>query len=89
MVAFRVAHLPLPGGAPALKSRVALTTSSPSRRGAPDEAGTRQPPPRHGWRSRRGESVPTRVQQGFPGKAPTTAARALPSERKALRWSIA
>ena len=40
---------------------VALTTSSPSRRGAPCDAGTRRAPPRHGCRSRRGESVPTRV----------------------------
>ncbi len=40
-------------------------------------------------RSRRGESVPTRFQQGFPGEAPTTAARGAPSEREALWLSKA
>ena len=36
-----------------------------------------------------GQSVPTRVQCGFPGTAWTTTARAAPSEREALRWSKA
>ena len=43
------------------KPGVAPSTSSPSRRSAPGEAGTRRAPPRHGCRRRRGESVPTRV----------------------------
>ena len=36
-----------------------------------------------------GQSVPTRVQCGFPGTAWTTTARTAPSEREALWWSQA
>ena len=80
---------PRPGGAPAPKiGGGALTTSSPSRRSAPGEAGTRQPLPRHGWRSRCGESVPTRVQCGFPGTAWTTTARASPSDSAELQFNF-
>jgi len=47
MVGFRVDHLPLPGGAPASKNRVALTTSTPFVRRAvlPGEGATREAQP--------------------------------------------
>ena len=64
-VSFCLSPFTLPGGAPAPKIGRSLPPLPPPpvrRHDAPGEAGTRGAPPRHGCRSRRGESVPTRVQ---------------------------
>ena len=79
----------LPRAAPAAKKGGSLPPPSPVSCGAPGEVGTRGAQPRYVCRSRCGESVPTRVQYGFPGKAPTTAGRATPSESGALWLSKA
>ena len=57
MVAFRVAHLPLPAGASAAKIWVAPTTSTPpvQRAAAARERGTREAQPRFPLPQQRGE----------------------------------
>ena len=54
MLGFRVEHLPLPGGAPAPKSRVALTTITPlaRRTTAPAVRGKREAQPRYAFPQR-------------------------------------
>ena len=74
-MSLRAHHPPLPGAAPAVKKGGALPPPSSPSRGAPGEAVTRGAQPRYACRNGPGESVPTRVQYGFPAKAPTTAAR--------------
>ena len=76
----RTDHLTCSDGASAPKIGGSLSPPSPPPVRRHDAPETPRPPPRHGCRSRRGESVPNRFQQGFPGKAPTIAARAPPSE---------
>ncbi len=62
VVDFGVHHLPLPGAAPAAKNPGSLPPLPPPPVRLHDAPGTRRPPSRHGCRSRRGESAPTRLQ---------------------------
>ena len=79
MVDRRVDHLTGSDGASAPKiGGVALTTFFPPVRRAGRGVEHARRSLASLCRIRRGESVPTRLQQGFPGKAPTTAARARP-----------
>ena len=69
------------------KQGVAPSTSSPSRvapRRAVRGSGHAMPAPRWLYPRGLGESVPTRVQCGFPGTTWTTTARATPSESGVL-----
>ena len=83
-----VHHLPLPGAAPAPKNTGSLPPLPPPpvRRhdaaceGADTRCRHRTRPYPIGF----GESVPTRIQCGFPGTTWTTTARTSPSERGAL-----
>ena len=91
-VTIRVHHLPLPGAAPAAKKGGSLPPPSPvpcgaqTRRARRGHAGRR---PATLYRRGLGESVPTHVQCGCPGKAHATAGRAAPSESAALGLSNA
>ena len=82
---------PLPGGASAAKKmgrslhQHPLPCGAPTRRRAGGCGDARGRRPTALYRSGLGESVPTRVQCGFPGIASTTAARAAPSD-SALLW---
>ena len=67
------------------KQGVAPSTNSPYRAARRVRRRTRRPRPTALFRRGLGESVPTHVQCGFPGKAHTTAARAAPSD-SAVLW---
>ena len=88
MVGFGVHHLPLPGAAPAAKKGGSLPPLPPPpvwRHDAPCEGVDTRCRHRTGLYSiGLRQSVPTRVQCGFPGTTWTTTARASPSESGAL-----
>ena len=91
MVDRRVDHLPLPGAAPAAKKGGSLPPLPPPpvwRHDAPCEGVDTRCRRRTGlYPIGFGQSVPTRVQCGFPGTTWTTTARASPSESGALGLS--
>ena len=88
VVDFGVHHLPLPGAAPAAKNRGSLPPLPPPpvwRHDAACEGVDTRCRCRRGlYPIGFGQSVPTRIQYGFPGTAWTTTARASPSESGAL-----
>ena len=88
MVDFGVHHLPLPGAALEAKNTGSLPPLPPPpvrRHDAPCEGlDTQCRRPTGLYPIGFGQSVPTRVQCGFPGTAWTTTARARPSESGAL-----